>query len=417
MNTAAHYDVVIIGSGPAGTLCGIECRKKGLSVLCIEKEQFPRFHIGESLTGNAGQIIRDLGLAEAMDAAGFPAKPGVNVIGSLSRNEFFIPILAPTWQVRRSDFDQLLKNKAIEHGVHYQTGLVKDVIQQQGKVLGAVYKVGDSEFQVYSKVLVDASGQQTFLSRKGIAGKREIEFFSQQIASFAHFEGAERDLPPFSTNTTILYSKQYHWSWIIPISPTVDSLGIVIPKELYYQECNNPEDAMVWGMEHISPELKRRFSHATRLSKPESMADFSYRIEPFVGDGWLCIGDAHRFLDPIFSYGVSFALKEGIHAAAAIGQAISTGQWKSPFYAFRDWSNGGQQIAADLIRYFWIYPIFFGYQMQNPDLRDEVIRLLGGCCFDCKDWKAPMIFRKAIEEYDRKQLAAKQTVYQPAMAL
>lgn len=400
-----HYDVVIIGSGPAGSLCGIECRKKGMSVLCIEKEQFPRFHIGESLTGNAGQIIRDLGLADEMNAAGFPDKPGVNVIGSLSNNEFFIPILAPTWQVRRSDFDSMIKRRAVEHGVEYQIGLVKDVIQDQGKVVGAIYTANDIEHQVRSKVLVDASGQSTFLSRKGIAGKRQIEFFSQQIASFAHYQGVERDLPPFSTNTTILYSKQYHWSWIIPISADTDSLGIVIPKDLYYQECKNPDEAIAWGMEHISPELKRRFKNAERIAEPQSMADFSYRIEPFVGDGWLCIGDAHRFLDPIFSYGVSFAMKEGIQAATAIEQAINSQDWQTPFYAYRDWSNGGQQIAADLIRYFWIYPIFFGYQMQNPDLRDEVIRLLGGCCFDCEGWKAPTIFRNAIAEYDRKQMA------------
>ncbi|MDK2595356.1 NAD(P)/FAD-dependent oxidoreductase [Pseudoalteromonas obscura] len=404
MSAFKSYDVVIIGSGPAGSLCGIECRKKGLSVLCIEKDEFPRFHIGESLTGNAGQIIRDLGLAEEMDAAGFPDKPGVNVIGSLSKNEFFIPILAPTWQVRRSDFDNMLKRKALEHGVEYQQGLVKDVIKHEGKVVGAIYKADDMEHQVRSKVLVDASGQNTFLSRKGVAGKREIEFFSQQIASFAHYKGVERDLPPFSTNTTILYSKQYHWSWIIPISPDTDSLGIVIPKDLYYKECKNPDDAIEWGMENISPEIRRRFQNAERLGDSQSMADFSYRIEPFVGDGWLCIGDAHRFLDPIFSYGVSFAMKEGIRAADAIKQAIDGNEWKTPFYAYRDWSNGGQQIAADLIRYFWIYPIFFGYQMQNPDLRDEVIRLLGGCCFDCEGWKAPTIFRNAIEEYDRKQM-------------
>ncbi|NKC19201.1 MULTISPECIES: NAD(P)/FAD-dependent oxidoreductase [Pseudoalteromonas] len=406
MNGFTHYDVVIIGSGPAGSLCGIECRKKGMSVLCIEKEQFPRFHIGESLTGNAGQIIRDLGLADAMDAAGFPDKPGVNVIGSLSKNEFFIPILAPTWQVRRSDFDNMIKQKAVEHGVEYQLGMVTDVIREGDKVVGAVYKADGIEHQVRSKVLVDASGQNTFLSRKGIAGKRQIEFFSQQIASFAHYKGVERDLPPFSTNTTILYSKQYHWSWIIPISPDTDSLGVVIPKDLYYKECKNPDDAIEWGMEHISPELKRRFKNAERQGESQSMADFSYRIEPFVGDGWLCIGDAHRFLDPIFSYGVSFAMKEGIRAAEAIEQVVNGQDWKAPFYAYRDWSNGGQQIAADLIRYFWIYPIFFGYQMQNPDLRDEVIRLLGGCCFDCKDWKAPAIFRNAIEEYDRKQMAS-----------
>ncbi len=405
MNTS--YDVVIIGSGPAGSLCGIECRKKGLSVLCIEKEQFPRFHIGESLTGNAGQIIADLGLTQQMEELDFPDKLGVNVIGSLSKNEFFIPILAKTWQVRRSSFDNMLKEKAVEHGVEYQVGKVTDVIRDGEKVVGAIYKADDSLRRIHSKVLVDASGQTTFLSRKGIAGKRQVEFFSQQIASFAHFENVERDLPPFSTNTTLLYSKQYHWSWIIPISSTTDSLGIVIPRDLYKSACKTPEDAISWGMEHISPELKRRFKHAKQVKAPRSMADFSYRIEPFVGDGWLCIGDSHRFLDPIFSYGVSFAMKEGIRAAEAIALSIQMDDWKTPFYEFRDWSNKGQQIAADLIRYFWIYPVFFGYQMQNPELRDEVIRLIGGCCFDCEGWQAPTIFSNAIKEYDLKQMETK----------
>jgi Dehydrogenases (flavoproteins) len=381
--------------------------KKGLSVLCIEKDEFPRFHIGESLTGNAGQIITDLGLYDKMEEAEFPNKLGVNVIGSLSKNEFFIPILAKTWQVRRSSFDKMLKEKALEHGVEYQTGMVTDVLRDGEKVVGATYKTAAGSQNVNSKVLVDASGQTTFLSRKGVAGKRKVEFFSQQIASFAHFENVERDLPPFSTNTTILYSKQYHWSWIIPISPTTDSLGVVIPKDLYYKECNSPEAAIEWGMNNISPELKRRFKNAEQVEASQSMADFSYRIEPFVGDGWLCIGDSHRFLDPIFSYGVSFGMKEGIRSAEAIATSIQTGDWKTPFYAFRDWSNKGQQIAADLIRYFWIYPIFFGYQMQNPDLRDEVIRLLGGCCFDCEGWKAPSIFSNAIKEYDRKQMETK----------
>lgn len=400
-NHANGYDVIIIGSGPAGGTCGVKLREKGLSVLCIEKDDFPRFHIGESLTGNAGDMIRDLGLNELMNESEFPYKPGVNVIGSLSKNEFFVPILCPTWQVKRSTFDDLLRKRSLQAGVIYQKGLVKDVLRSGDKVVGVVCKTDEGDIEISSKVVVDASGQNTLLSRKGVAGKREVEFFSQQIASFAHYEGVRRDLEPFSNNTTIFYAEPYHWSWVIPISPTVDSLGIVIPKDVYYKECKTPDKAIDWGMEHISDELRSRFDNATRIEDPRSMADFSYKIEPFVGDGWICIGDAHRFLDPIFSYGVSFAMKEAIQASDAIERCLKENDWKEPFYEFRDWSNKGQQIAADLIRYFWLYPVFFGYQMQNPDLREEVIDLLGGKCFEADGYRTTKIFSEAVKEYDR----------------
>lgn len=406
MTAEEKYDVIIIGSGPAGATCGIKLREQGLSVLCIEKDDYPRFHIGESLTGNAGKLIRELGLEAAMAASDFPEKPGVNVIGTQSKNEFFVPILFPTWQVTRSKFDSLLKDKAIESGVVYKKAVVKQVILSAKRVVGVSCLEDRKQIHIRSKVVVDASGQSTFLSRKGLAGKRQVEFFSKQVASFSHFENVKRDRAPFATATTLLYAEKYHWAWIIPISSTVDSLGIVMPKDKYSADYGSPENAISLGMEYMGPELTRRFEDAVQIEKPRSMVDFSYKIEPFVGDGWLCIGDSHRFLDPIFSYGVSFAMREAIQASQAITQCLSTNSWQEPFYRFRDWSDKGQAVASDLIRYFWLFPVFFGYQMRNPKFREEIIRLLGGDCFETENFETAKTFRRAVRDFDLKFNAA-----------
>ncbi|MEE8056556.1 MAG: NAD(P)/FAD-dependent oxidoreductase [Pseudomonadales bacterium] len=398
MEFAEHYDVIVIGSGPGGSVCSTYLAQSGKKVLCLEKSKFPRFHIGESLTGSAGQIIKELGLVEDMNRLDFPQKPGVTVIGNNANSEFFVPVLNPTWQVRRSDFDDLLYKRASQSGVIQRTGIATDVIKDGEKIVGLTYRHDGQTINAKATVVVDASGQGAFLSKKKIAGERKIDSFSRQIAFYTHYENVERDPGAFSKNTSIFYSDVLHWAWIIPISSTVDSLGIVIPVEVFREKCKTPEAALQWGLDSINPELTRRFANAKQVENVRAMADYSYRIEPYVGDGWLCIGDAHRFLDPIFSFGVSFAMLEGRKSAQAICQVLEGEHWQSPFYEFRDWSDTGQDIACDLIQYFWKYPVFFGYQMQNTVLRREVIRLFGGECFEPQSMTAPAIFRKGLME-------------------
>lgn len=396
------FDVVIIGGGPGGTTCAIELAQFGLSSVIIERESFPRFHIGESLTGYAGSILRRLGLADKLNEQQFPIKPGVTVIGKDAQNEFFVPVLHPTWQVRRSVFDSILLDKAREFGAEYRQGHVTSTVNEGETVTGIRYRPAgqESEATIHSRVVVDASGHRQFLSKLGVAGKRTIDLFDKQVAIFTHFENLRRDPPPFANNTTILYSKKYHWSWIIPISPTVDSLGIVIPVELYRESFKRPEEALEWGIKFINPEIAPRCVGATMVEEVRTCTDYSYRIDPFIGEGWLCIGDAHRFLDPIFSFGVSFAMTEAVEAAKAIKRAWAAPTMIPEFEKYRDFSDAGQNIAADLIRYFWKFPLFFGYQMQNPDLRQEVIELFGGAVFDSTGMRVPELFRAALAEDD-----------------
>ena len=392
------YDVIILGTGPGGSATATYLAERGLSVLAIEKDAFPRFHIGESLTGSVGEVIRELGLGETMGTHEYPEKPGVTVIGRDARNEFFVPVLNPTWQVRRSTFDHLLRQRSARAGTEFLRGRARRIEREGDRVTG-VYVVpqgGDPEILVRCGVFIDASGQTAFLSRHGVAGAKQIDAFSDQIAFFTHFEGVPRDPGPLGNNTTIFYSEHNHWAWMIPISPTVDSFGVVIPKQTYKSVASTPEEALRWGIANINPEIIRRLADVKQVEELRACADYSYRIDPFVGSNWACVGDSHRFLDPIFSFGVSFAMMEGRFVSEAITEHVGKASLRDALIDYARWSDTGQNVAFDLINYFWRFPVFFGYHMQNPALRTEVIQLFGGACFRPQGMRVPELFREAL---------------------
>lgn len=400
-----YYDVIIVGSGPGGATAAAYIAKQGKSVLVVESDPFPRFHIGESLTGSAGEVIRELDLEAKMTELEYPAKPGVTVIGQQAKNEFFVPVLNKTWQVRRSSFDKVLRDRAIECGATVLSARALGVERDGDTIAGVrVVRSNDGlECVIGCRVFLDASGQSDFLSNQGVAGAPRVDAFNGQIAVFTHFEDVPRDPGPFSNNTTIFYSKHHHWAWMIPISPTVDSFGVVLPRKTYKQVATSPEGALTWGIDNINPEIAERLKDARQVEKLRAARDYSYRIDSFVGPNWACIGDAHRFLDPIFSFGVSFAMTEARQIAIGLDECWQSGDFSKTFAGFANWSNTGQNIAHDLIKYFWSYPVFFGYQMQNSVLRNEVIQLFGGACFHPENMRVPELFRDALGEGSAQQ--------------
>jgi 1H-pyrrole-2-carbonyl-[peptidyl-carrier protein] brominase len=379
-----EVDVAVVGAGPAGSVLAYELARAGMSVLGIEREEFPRFHIGESLTGTGGEIVRRLHLEDEMAERDFPEKPGVTVIGQEARSEFFVPVLNPTWQVRRSSFDEMLRDAACRAGASMELGKAGSPIRDGTRVTGVEYVPEGSAttVRVRARAVVDASGQSAWLSRQGVAGTRVIQpRFAKQIAVFSHFEDVERDPGDMGQVTTIFYSKINHWAWIIPISSTVDSIGIVIPTDAYQGAGRSPQDALDWGIRSINPELRRRLEKARQVESVMACRDYSYEVTPFVGDGWLCIGDSHRFIDPIFSFGVSFGMTEAIEAARAIADSLQDKGSADPLREYARWSDFGQEVASDVIQGFWRHPVFFGYRMRDPDFKRSIIRLFGGQCF------------------------------------
>ncbi len=403
-----HYDVIIIGGGPGGSTAAAYLAQDGLSVLLIEKETFPRYHIGESLTGMAAEIIHDFDLADEMEARQFPPKGGVKVIGNGAKSEFFVPVLQPTWQVRRDEFDTILMENATRLGAQVQLGEVKEILQENGRVVGVRYLPkgnanGDTK-DVFAKFTVDASGRAAVMSRAGIAGKvTYYNEFSRQAAVFTQFKGALRDPGDMGDNTFIFYSEKYHWSWFIPLSPDVVSIGVVIPTKKL-KELGGAEAAMAWGLENINPDLARRIETAEQVEEVRAITNYSYSVDPFVGEGWLAVGDAHRFADPIFSFGASFAMVEARAASEAIVAAIRTEDSRQPFADYAAFCDRGQDAALDVIRYFWKYPVFFGFQSRGK-MRKDIMRLLSSDVHSPYEMKALTLMRNTLQKYEAQALA------------
>jgi FADH2-dependent halogenase len=405
MNTSnmnIQYDVIVIGGGPGGATLAAYLAQANVRVLIIEKETFPRYHIGESLTGMAAGIIHEFGLGAKMDELQFPPKGGVKVIGQGAKSEFFVPVLQPTWQVRRDQFDDVLLKNALKQGAYYQQGTVKDSLRDGDKVIGVRYQPADgSEMQeAYADFVADASGRATIMARQGIAGDIIYDdHLSKQVAIFTQFKDAVRDPGDMGNNTFIFYSEVHHWGWFIPVSPDVTSVGVVMPAAKLKAAGSVPA-ALAWGIENINPELRRRLVGKERVEEVRTITNYSYSVDPFVGNGWLCIGDAHRFIDPIFSFGASFAMIEAKAASQAIITTLKTGDNAEAFAEYVDLCNRGQDAAHDVISYFWKYPIFFGYQSRGKQ-RKDIMRLLSSDVHSKQEMPALQMMRRTLQKFEQ----------------
>ena len=211
----------------------------------------------------------------------------------------------------------------------------------------------------------------------GCGGASATRHLPSPVAAFTQVRGALRDPGEMGNNTFIFYGDTFSWGWLIPVSPDVTSVGVVVPAQGYKAVARTPEALLRWGLQNINPDLARRVRGSDPVESVKFISNYSYRIEPFAGDGWLCVGDAHRFSDPIFSFGVSLAMAEARAARDAIVEALGRGETQQPFARYVQHCNTGQDAASDLIRYFWKFPAFFGMQAQGA-MRRDFVRLLAG---------------------------------------
>src|SRR5208337_1336027 len=238
-------DVAILGGGPGGAAAAMFLVEQGIRPLIIEAEAYPRYHIGESLTGAAAKVLRDLGLESEMMRRKYPLKKGVKVYGSTGQTTWFVPVTARdenweltpslSWQVRRSDFDKMMLDEAIRRGAKLlQARAVKPLLKEDGAVGGVQVRMPDGELvDLETQLLLDISGQATFLANHGVTGPKYLGNYDKQVAFFSQVvdtvrdDGSSRESDP--DNTLIFYQKKYHWSWFIPIESNVVSVGVVTP--------------------------------------------------------------------------------------------------------------------------------------------------------------------------------------------
>lgn len=405
-----NIDVVIIGGGPAGTSTAISLNNKGISNVIVEKQAFPRFHIGESMTGECGASVRALGLEEKMKHTGHRIKLGTKVYGAGGANSFYIPIMGrneqgdlygqKTWQVRRSDFDDMLMEEAKGKGTSIVDAKAKSVLKDEdGVVCGVVVKYDDGRTEeIYSKVVVDASGQNTFLSGKGVTGPKVRGNYAKQAAFYSHFKGAIRNDAENEgrDDTLIFYQKKNHWAWFIPIDEDVVSIGVVTPVD-YFKETQETREAFLCReMKELNSELARRVEDVEMCEDVMGMSNYSYHIKEFTGKGYLCVGDSHRFIDPIFSFGMHFALAEAVQAGDAIDMYLKgeSADMDNPFAAYQERCDRGQDVVMNMLDAFWDYPLAFSLNVKSKKYRDDFIDMFAGRVYVDEPYGGLLVLQK-----------------------
>ncbi|MEL6897952.1 MAG: NAD(P)/FAD-dependent oxidoreductase, partial [Planctomycetota bacterium] len=320
------YDVVVIGAGPAGGAAAAITAEGGLSTLLVERDRVPRFHVGESLMPECYWPLQRLGLNERVRNAGWQIKKSVQFVtgtGKTSDPFFFRKHdereCSDTWQVERSEFDKMLFDRAAEMGADTrdETRLADVHFDEDNRATGVTLKTGDGEkHHISSRVVIDATGQQSF-----IANKLKLKVVNPDLkksAIWGYWKNARRDEGDNEGATIILQTADKNaWFWFIPQSRGITSVGCVGDRD--YLLKGRGTTAEVYAEELANcPGLKDRLMDATQVGGLRATKEFSYTTTQHAGSGWVLVGDAFGFIDPIYSSGVYFALEMGVKAGDAV---------------------------------------------------------------------------------------------------
>jgi flavin-dependent dehydrogenase len=380
---------VVIGGGPAGATVSTLIAQQGYRVELFERERFPRFHIGESLIPETYWVLKRLNMLPKMQESHFQKKYSVqfvNASGKLSAPFYFWDNkpheCSQTWQVVRSEFDQMMLNNAREHGVQAHEGVrVVDVLFEGDRAVGVTIQTdGGRRRDVGSRVVVDASGQNGLLQNR--FRLRVWDPVLNKGAVWAYWRGARRDTGRDEGATLVLQTaNKQGWFWYIPQHDDVVSVGVVAPFDSLFK---GPDDRARTFEREVDQcaAVKERLSPGQRMSGYFATKDYSYRAKQLAGHGWVLVGDAFAFLDPLYSSGVLLALRSGEMGADAIVEGLAKddtsadqlGKWGPGF-------NQGIDRMRRLVCEYYAGFSFGNFVRHYPDLKGTVTDLLIGDLF------------------------------------
>ena len=318
-------DVLVIGGGPAGSTTATHLARRGRSVLMLERDRHPRFHIGESLLPANMPIIERLGLLDAVREIGvlklgadFPTMQdgGYNVF-RFSRAFGDTPPYA--YQVKREEFDELLFRHAAAQGVDAREGVrVRSVELGADGVAARAEAEDGARLDVRARYLVDASGRDAFLG--GALGLKRKHPRHRSAALFAHFAGVERR-PGEDAGNISIYTHEHGWAWMIPLRGDVMSVGIVADPWLFKNRREPPADFLRRVLDGV-PGARERMAPARLVGNLHATGNYSYVCGRITGPRWVMAGDAGAFVDPVFSTGVYLGMRAGERAAGLVDRVL-----------------------------------------------------------------------------------------------
>lgn len=376
-----------MGAGPAGLTLGCYLADAGVPCLIFERSNHPRPHVGESLMPATVRVLREIGFLDVLDAADFPRSQGVAYHTSERKQVEVAYAEFPqegvdrdySYHVDRAKFDMLLMKHAEAAGCDIVQGaLVREVLfDEDGRARGVRVVVGSETVDVPARVVVDAGGRATRLGRQ--LGIRQEHAVFDQFALHAWFTGVDRGKRRTESYTHIYFIPELRgWAWQAPIHPEITSIGLVAAKTAFQESGRDIHDFFPWAL-GLNRHLAKATANAQRINEVKGETNYSYRLEQVSGDGWLAIGDAARFIDPVFSSGVSI----GIHGARAAAEAI-TGALRADDVgraAFADYEEKLMSEAAiwdDFIRLFYRLLPSFTHLLDDVEYRERMLRMIQG---------------------------------------
>jgi flavin-dependent dehydrogenase len=381
------YDAIILGGGPAGTTAATLLAEKGHRVLLLEKETFPRYHVGESLMPFCWFSLERLGVLGRMEEIGFVRKHSVQFAttdGRISAPFYFFQHFdhpaATTWQVERMVFDQMLLDNARAKGVEVRENTTAlEFIKDGERITGVRARTGEAElFDVTAPITLDCTGRDALFQRKH--GTRKRDPMLNKISIWTLYQDAKRDPGLEEGATTIAYLPEGGWFWNIPLRNGIVSSGIVAERDyLYRGDTRDPAKIFAREIEN-NAWVKEHLSEGQQFGQYWVTGEYSYRAENCAIDGLVLVGDAFAFLDPVFSSGVFLALKSGEMAADAAHAALKNGDTSAAAFASYGESLCGHIETMRKIVYAFYDPDFSFAKLirKYPDLRARLTDVLIG---------------------------------------
>lgn len=344
-------DVLVLGGGPGGSSAATFLARAGRRVLVLEKEHFPRFHVGESLLPYNRRLFAELGVLEKLEAAGFVRKHGAQFhLGNGTKATKFVfargaftrePV---AYQVERARFDELLLRHAAEAGAEVREGWTATRFRTTAEAVEVDAEADTGERATFrAGFLIDATGRGNLTGNQ--EGLREIHPQLKKLAVFGHFHGVRLDDGPEGGDTVIVRLEK-KWFWLIPLSAEKVSVGCVLDRD-EFAAAKEPPEAVFRRCVEAGPVMRERMAQARPAGPLHVTSDFSYKNRRLAGPRLLRVGDAAGFMDPIFSAGVYLAMHSGKLAAEAAHAALAAGD------------DGGPRLAAyerrvgRAMRFYW----------------------------------------------------------------
>ena len=396
MNTHHNYDLIVIGGGPAGSTVATLVAEQGHRVLLLEREAEPKFKIGESLIPATYWTFKRLGILEKLRTSHFPQKYSVQFYsrtGKASSPFYFFQTnpheSAVTWQVLRSEFDEMLLDNAKEKGVEVQRGTrVREVLFEGDTATGVVVQdVNGIRETLNATVIADSTGQRSLIGRQ--LNLNTVEPNLKMASLFTHYEGGHRDEGIDEGATLILHTAEKDsWFWSIPLPYNRTSIGVVGELDYLLQnrrDASGRLDTQQIFTEELErcPALKGRLEGAKQLFPIQTTKDFSYRASRIAGNNWVLVGDAFGFLDPVYSTGLFLALKSGEMAGDAILEAFKKDDFsEAQLGSFGPTFVDGMEAFRKLVYAFYTKEFSFArFLSQYPEHQGGIVDILSGDVF------------------------------------